>query len=113
MKMEMFVGLEMLRYKKPTLRHELYYWLRKQKSSLSEVDYLEVKNMKVLPVEVKASAQGGMKSLWIMMREKKLDSAVRCSLENFSQFDFADSEDNNAIRHVDVFPLYAVAEMLK
>ena len=74
---------------------------------------MEVKNMKVLPVEVKASAQGGMKSLWIMMREKKLDSAVRCSLENFSQFDFADSEDNNAIRHVDVFPLYAVAEMLK
>ena len=110
---EMFVGLEMLRYKKPTLRHELYYWLRKQKSSLSEVDYLEVKNMKVLPIEVKASTQGGMKSLWIMMREKKLDSAVRCSLENFSHFDYTDSEDDNAIRHIDVFPLYAVAEMLK
>lgn len=110
---EMFVGLEMLRYKKPTLRHELYYWLRKQKSSLSEVDFLEVKNMKVLPIEVKAGTQGGMKSLWIMMREKKLDFAVRCSLENFSQFDFADSEDDNAIRHVDVFPLYAIGEMLK
>ena len=41
------------------------------------------------------------------------DFAVRCSLENFSQFDFADSEDDNAIRHIDVFPLYAVAEMLK
>lgn len=53
-----------------------------------------------------------MKSLWIMMREKKLTNAYRCSLENFGEFDYVDSLDNNAIRHVEICPLYALSQML-
>ena len=52
-----------------------------------------------------------MKSLWTFMRSKNLDYAVRSSLENFSQFDYTDKEAENAIRHVDIIPLYAISQM--
>ena len=65
-------------------------------------------NMQVLPFEVKAGVQGGMKSLWDFMREKGLSQAIRCSLENFGEFDYIDEKSDNAIRHVSIFPLYAI-----
>jgi hypothetical protein len=108
---EMVAGLEILRYKTPNIRHEIFYWSRTQRNSLAEVDYLDARNARVTPIEVKAGTQGGMKSLWIMMREKKLTSAYRCSLENFGEFDYVDSLDNNAIRHVEICPLYALSQM--
>ena len=67
--------------------------------------------MKVLPIEVKAGVQGGMKSLWDFMRDKKLSQAIRCSLENFGKFDYIDPKDDNAVRHVEVVPLYAISQM--
>ena len=53
--------------------------------------------------------EGGMKSLWLFMREKKLTEAFRCSLENFGSFDYIDKQDNDAIRHVTILPLYALS----
>ena len=89
---EMLAGLELLRYRTPNIRHDLYYWVRQSKNSLSEVDYLTTYKSTVLPIEVKAGTQGGMKSLWNFMGEKNLDRAVRCSLENFGAFDYTDKE---------------------
>jgi hypothetical protein len=63
----------------------------------------------VLPFEVKASVQGGMKSLWDFMREKKLHQAIRCSLENFGKFDYIDTDAQGEVRHVDIIPLYALS----
>ena len=31
-----------------------------------------------------------MKSLWAYMRERKLTQAIRCSLENFGEYDYID-----------------------
>lgn len=109
---EMVAGLEMLRYKSPNLRHELYYWVRLAKNSQAEVDYIEAKGG-VLPIEVKAGMKGGMKSLWIFMREKNLTSAIRCSLENFSRFDYVDTDASNAIRKVEICPLYALSNLIE
>lgn len=106
---EQFVGLEILKYSNPDLRHELFYWQRLSKNSIAEVDYLLIKQQRVIPVEVKAGTQGGMKSLWMFMRDKNLTEAVRCSLENFSNFDYVDAESKNAIRHVNIIPMYAVS----
>ena len=106
---EMLAGLELLHYRTPNLKHELYYWLRQAKNSTAEVDYLLSKDMKVMPFEVKAGVQGGMKSLWSFMHEKKLTEAIRCSLENFGQFDYIDEKDDNAVRHVTKYPLYAIS----
>lgn len=108
---EMVAGLEMLRYKTPNLRHDLYYWVRLAKNSQAEVDYIEAKGV-VLPIEVKAGMKGGMKSLWIFMREKGLASAVRCSLENFNRFEYIDREASDAVRKVDIFPLYALSSLI-
>lgn len=108
---EMVAGLEIIKNMPSNLRHELYYWVREEKNSRSEVDYLEPFNGRVLPIEVKAETQGGMKSLWTLMREKGLDYALRCSLENFGHFDYEDKLDQGAIRHVDIIPLYAIAQM--
>ena len=107
---EMVAGLEISRYKSPVMRPRLFYW-EKTGNSIAEIDYLSIRSMKVLPIEIKAGTQGGMKSLWIFMREKHLNNAVRCSLENFGSFDYIDHDDNNAIRHVDICPLYALSQL--
>ena len=106
---EMVAGLELLRNKTPNIRHEMFYWTRMQKNSQSEVDYVDSLGGHVVPIEVKADTQGGMKSLWNMMREKKLSNAYRISLENFGQFDYCDVKAENAIRHVQICPLYAIS----
>ena len=109
---EMLAGLELLHYLTPNLHHDLYYWVRQAKNATAEIDYLLSRNMKVLPFEVKAGVQGGMKSLWDFIREKKLDQAVRCSLENFGKFDYIDAEAEGAVRHVEVYPLYALSQFV-
>ena len=109
---EMLAGLELLHHLSPNLHHDLYYWVRQAKNSTAEIDYLLSRDMKVLPFEVKAGVQGGMKSLWDFMREKKLEQAVRCSLENFGKFDYVDAEAEGAVRHVEVYPLYALSQFV-
>ena len=108
---EMLAGLEVLHYLSPNIRHDLFYWVRQAKNSLAEIDYLLSRDMKVLPLEVKAGVQGGMKSLWDFMRDKKLSQAIRCSLENFGKFDYIDLKADNAVRHVEIVPLYAISQM--
>ena len=104
----MVAGLEIMRNKPCIQRQKMFYWEKKGKS-VAEIDYLEIHNMKITPIEIKSGTQGGMKSLWLFMREKKLTEAFRCSLENFGSFDYIDNQDNNATRHVTILPLYALS----
>ena len=105
---EMLAGLELLHYRSPDLRHELFYWQRQAKNATAEVDYVLSSGTNILPFKVKAGVQGGMKSLWDYMRERKLSQAIRCSLENFGEFDYVDDKAEGAVRHVRIFPLYAI-----
>lgn len=107
---EMITGLELLHYRTPNIRHQLFYWVREARNSLAEVDYVSSFKLAVLPIEVKAGVRGGMKSLWQFMREKKLRNAVRCSMENFGNFEYEDKQDNN-IRRVVICPLFAISQM--
>lgn len=108
---EMIAGLELLHYRTPNIRHEMYYWVRQAKNSQAEVDYISSFRQTVLPIEVKAGVQGGMKSLWLFMREKQLTNAIRCSMENYGTFSFVDKEDSGSIRHVQICPLFAMSQM--
>lgn len=103
---EMIAGLEIMKYMSSDSRPELYYWVREARNSLAEVDYLIMKNMKILPIEVKAGRQGGMKSLYTFMELKNISRAIRTSLENFGVI----LRDNCK---VDIFPLYALANIRK
>lgn len=107
---EMVAGLELQRYKTPNVRHGLYYWVRPARNSQAEIDYVESRDG-ILPIEVKAGMKGGMKSLWIFMREKGLESAVRCSLDNFGRFEYVDKMDSDAVRKVAIYPLYAISNL--
>ena len=108
---ELVAGLEMLHHMSPNIRHDLYYWVRHAKNSQAEVDYISSYLQVVVPVEVKADTQGGMKSLWSFMRDKKLHYAIRCSMENFGKFDYVDKGDNDEVRHVRICPLYAITQI--
>lgn len=107
---EMVAGLELMRNKPCVQRQKMFFW-EKTGNSVAEIDYLEIHNLKITPIEIKSSTQGGMKSLWLFMREKHLTEAFRCSLENFGEFEYVDKDDNNATRHVNVLPLYALSQL--
>ena len=108
---EMFAGLEMVKYGDCFAKADMHYWQNMVKGSNAEVDYLTAKQGRVVPVEVKASTQGSMQSLWIFMRKRKLHEAVRTSLENFGQIDYYDPEADHEQRHVDIIPLYALSNI--
>lgn len=97
---EMVAGLELLKYSTPTQRHDLYYWQNLSRGAQAEVDYVMIKNMKVVPLEVKAGTTGSMKSMYQFIEAKHLDYGIRTSLENFSK-----------LGNVDIIPLYALSNI--
>lgn len=108
---EMFVGLELMKNRDCFQKSEMYYWRNMARGTNAEIDYLEAKDGKVLPIEVKANTKGSMQSLWLFMRKKGLFNAVRTSLENFGEFEYIDKEDENAHRHINIIPLYALSNL--
>lgn len=110
---EMLAGLELLHHLTPNLTHEIFYWQRQARNATAEIDYVIPSGTHIMPLEVKAGTQGGMKSLWSYMRDRKLTQAIRCSLENFGAFDYIDKQADSMTRHVSIFPLYAINNMLQ
>lgn len=99
---EMVAGCELIKYAKPNIKPELYYWENLSKNATAEVDYILSRNMQLVPLEVKAGTSGKMKSLRYFMEKKKISYAIRSSLENFSRLE-ADG--------VDIIPLYALSNI--
>lgn len=108
---EVFAGLELQKYSDCFCRHELHYWQNMSRNAQAEVDYLTAHEGHVLPIEVKTGTRGSMQSLWIFMRKRALTKAVRTSLEPFAHLIYADPEQNDSERHVDVVPLYALSHL--
>lgn len=108
---EMFAGLEIMKYRDCFQKADMYYWQNSSRGSNAEVDYLTVSDGKVTPIEVKASRQGSMQSLWLFMRKKSLKNAIRTSLEPFGRFEYVDKDAEEAIRCVDIIPLYALSNI--
>lgn len=105
---EMVLGWELVKYASPQSKHDLFYWENTAGGTTSEVDYVTAKNMKVLPIECKAGVSGKMKSLHLFMQNKRLDKAVRCSLENFGTLDI---QDKDIRRQIQILPLYAISSL--
>jgi uncharacterized protein len=59
---EQFVGQEIIASK-----NELVYWARTEKNSTAEVDYVFEQEGNIIPIEVKASAKGALRSLHLLM----------------------------------------------
>lgn len=81
----------------------LYYYLRDKGSQKSEVDFLIEKNHKIIPVEVKSSAIGHLKSLKLFCEAKKSMCAVKASLTSFGRY-----ENFTGGTELISIPLYAI-----
>ena len=77
---EQFVAQHLsFRHPRKELR-PLYFWLRNGKKGKAEVDFIISEQSKIYPLEVKSGSSGKMRSLWQLVYEKKLDTALRLDL---------------------------------
>ena len=98
---EMFVGTELVKYQNNRLPAELYYWQREKEGSAAEVDYVIQQGQDIVPVEVKAGTKGAMQSMFLFLSEKQRQKGIRCSMENFDEF-----------QNFEIFPLYAAGKII-
>lgn len=105
---ELSVGWELVKASDFRHKYELFYWENLSSGTTSEVDYVIPFNMKVLPIEVKAGISGKMKSMRLFMQKKKIQMAIRTSLENFGMLEYKDSEIS---RQIDIIPIYAIGRL--
>jgi predicted AAA+ superfamily ATPase len=101
---EIFTGLELLKAASSYMPQELFCWQRSAGSAHgnAQVDFVVQKGSSIIPVEVKSGTQGGMQSLRLFMKEKRIERGVRTSLENFGRYG-----------DIDVYPLYAVGNLVR
>ena len=97
---EMFVGTELVKSQNNRLPAELYYWQREKDGSAAEIDYLMQQGQNIVPVEVKAGTKGAMQSMFLFLAEKQQQYGIRCSMENFGEF-----------QNVKIYPLYAAGKI--
>lgn len=64
---EQFVAQEFLAYHDVKKKLQLYYWHREERGSNAEVDFIVQKNGKIIPIEVKSSKDGRMRSLHLYL----------------------------------------------
>lgn len=108
---EMELGWELIKYNNPRTQHDLYYWENTAEGTRSEVDYLTVRDLKILPIECKSGTSGKMKSLHYFMKQKHLSYAIRSSLENFALLESTDNQSGDTPRRIQIIPLYAVSNL--
>jgi predicted AAA+ superfamily ATPase len=98
---EMFVGIELVKSQNNRLPAELYYWQREKSGSTAEIDYVIQKGQNIVPVEVKAGTKGTMQSMFLFLAEKQSQYGIRCSMENFCEY-----------QNIKVYPLYAAGKIM-
>ena len=99
---EVYAGLELLKSQDTFRKAELYYWQNTDKGTQGEVDYLSVIGGEIIPIEVKASTQGNMQSLYNFMKKHSSAYGIRTSMENISLY-----RNGNLLIHT--IPLYALS----
>jgi predicted AAA+ superfamily ATPase len=104
---EVFVGLELLAHgvgenNHRHTRNSLFYWHREAKSSNAELDYVLEIGREIIPLEVKASGTGAMRSMRVFLKEKEIKMGIRVSAEPLAKL-----EDTL------VLPLYALSEVTR
>ncbi|HOG43575.1 MAG TPA: AAA family ATPase [bacterium] len=85
---ETFVGTELLAYSDYLSKKQLFYWVREKKGANAEVDYVDVFEGKIVPVEVKSGTSGHLKSIHQFLKEKGNSvEGFHFSERNFSKTD--------------------------
>lgn len=97
----------------PYVEPELYYWVRNEGGSSSEIDYLIQQGSRIVPIEVKAGSTGTLKSLHLFMRLKKLSMALRINSDCPSQtnVEMKDSMGNKVRYTLLSIPFYLLGQI--
>ncbi|MCU0644755.1 MAG: AAA family ATPase [bacterium] len=77
---EQFIGQHLLYPNNSAETPSLNYWLREEKTSNAEIDYVISRGDLILPAEVKAGKSGSLKSLFQFALDKKTQIAIRFDL---------------------------------
>lgn len=111
---EQFVAQHLAYIQGGSVSPELFYWLRDKGSQKGEIDFLLQNKRQILPVEVKATTSGHLKSLFYFAKEKRKKKAIRISMNTFSKEDISHIIDGQASNvSLTNLPLYAVESILK
>lgn len=97
---EQFVGQELLAISNKREPPQLFFWVREQRGSSAEVDFLFPVDSQIIPIEVKAGSVGTLRSLKIYMDEKKAKLGIRISQQPLNR-------ESNIL----TVPLYLVEEV--
>lgn len=81
---EQFVAQHLAYLNHETSGPEIFYWLRDKGSQKGEIDFIFQKKDQIIPIEVKASEAGHLKSLFYFSKEKKTKMGIKISLDPFS-----------------------------
>jgi len=114
---EQFIGQHLL-YQNTPQNPELCYWLREQKTSNAEVDFVISRGDLICPVEVKAGKSGSLKSLLQFVLDKKTAIAVRFdlnlpSIQNISHKMPQGRQAENVSVQLISLPLYLVGQLYR
>ncbi len=113
---EQFADQELLTLLSSHSDPELYYWIREEKNSNAEVDFLFQYNNIIYPIEVKAGKTGTLKSMHVYLFEKKLKTGVRFNTDTPSVAEFKTKVQTNG-RNSEIsiqlisMPLYMISQL--
>ena len=95
-----------------TLAPHLFYWLKDKGTQKGEIDFLYPKQSMIVPIEVKSTTTGHLKSLFYFIKEKKRHLGVKISLDEFSYSEVQHKLDDQLIRFKLInIPQYAVEKI--
>ena len=91
----------------------LYYWIRNERGSDAEIDYLIQHHQEVVPIEVKAGNTGTLKSLHLFMKLKGLSTAVRIysGFPRITEMNIKDQEVDEIHYQILSIPFYLISEI--
>lgn len=113
---EQFIGQELKSFSPFFTENNLHYWVREKRNSAAEIDFITNVNNTTIPIEVKAGKTGTLKSLHVLMLEKKLKKAIRfnADIPSITEVNTA-LKINNSVNEVSYsltsLPLYLVREI--
>jgi uncharacterized protein len=95
------------------LEPKLCYWIREQRGSEAEVDYLTHHEEQIIPIEVKSGTTGTLRSLHGFMKQKGLKKAVRFNSDyaSVAKIQIHDHTGDLVEYQLISLPLYMVEQM--
>ncbi|OFZ26978.1 MAG: hypothetical protein A2381_20350 [Bdellovibrionales bacterium RIFOXYB1_FULL_37_110] len=111
---EQFVAQHLAYGDNCTVPPHLFYWLKDKGSQKGEIDFIFSKRNTIIPIEVKSTTTGHLKSLFYFINEKKRNIGIKISLDDYSQSEAGHKINGELVKlkllHI---PQYAVEKIDK